>query len=339
MNTVTVEPLELDGAVVAVDFIFQNDRSKLALVGCELATYLVCSAAASGRRSSCRFELTSQQLATATGYTVRQINRTIHKLQDSGHIIRISPYVPMYELGSPKIVGVKVALADGKDVTLRTVLHFNRMPYLQLPLEFFSRLPGMSSVELQATIALLEMTWLKRSISIKAASWARRANIANTRDLCAVLDKMGWCWDIEQIGRDFWIHRTDRDRREEQLDRAMERAIEKNHAPERPYTSEVLGEWLAALGVKGEGGNSDLRIQCPKCRGIRPSLSINLDVGMYGVFYCHVCGFGKKKVILHLLDKLDIPRKIYRSKLREIFESRQSSSPKPSEVTTTAQLL
>ena len=232
----------------------------------------------------------------------------------------------MYELGSPKHLGVKVPLASDKDVTLRAVLHFNHMPYLQIPLEFFRRLPAMSSVELQATIALLEMTWFERSISVKAASWARRANIANTRDLCAVVEKMGWCWEIERIGRNFWVNRTDRDIREERLDRAMEREIAKVQAPERPYTSEVLAEWLAALGIRGEGGNSDLRIQCPSCRGIKPTLSINLDVGTYGVFYCHNCRFGKRKIVPHLLDRLGIPRRAYKATLKTISESRQVTS-------------
>ena len=325
--------MKLERPAVAVDFIFKADRSKLALVGCELATYLVCSAAASGPRSRCRFELTSHQLATATGYGVRHINRTIQKLLDTGHIIKISPYLPMYELGSPIVRGVKVALAGDKKVTLRTVLHFNRMPYLELPLEFFARLPNMSGVELQATIVLLEMTWTtsKRSFSIKAASWARQAKIANTRDLCKVVEKMEWCWNIEQIGGTFWIDRTDRDRREERLDREMEREIAKQHAlgKQRPYTSEILREWLAVLGIQGDGGNSDLRIQCPKCRGIRPSLSINLNMGTYGVFFCHDCGFGKQKIVLHLLDELGIPRKTCKNKLKEISESRQMTPSVP----------
>jgi|SRR5579864_690893 len=339
MNAGTLDPLKLERPVVAVEFIFGADRSKLALAGCELATYLVCSAAASGRRSRCRFELTSQQLASATGYSLRQTNRTIQKLQDTGHIIKISPYLPSYELGSPRLAGVKVALANGKDVTLRTVLHFNRMPYLLLPLEFFRRLPEMSSVELQATIVLLEMTWVKRSLSIKAASWAKQANIANTRDLCAVVEKMGWSWDIEQIGRNFRIERTDPDTREERADREMEREIAKQHAlgKERTYTSEILSEWLTALGIHGSGGNSDLRIQCPNCGGIRPCLSINLNVGMYGVFYCHDCGFGKQKIIPHLLDRLGIPRKTYKDRLKEINESHQMSSSEPAtKITMTA---
>lgn len=329
MNARTPETLDLQAPAVAVDFIFATGKSKLALRGCELATYLVCSAVASEPRSRCRFELTSQQLATATGYGLRQIDRVILKLQASGHIIRISPYIPLYELGSPTLPGVKVALANGKEVTLRRVLHFNRMPYLLLPLEFFHRLPDMSSVELQATIVLLEMTWITRSLSVKAASWARQAKIANTRDLCEVVEKMGWCWNIEQIGRTFFIERIDRDIREERLDREMEREIVKQHAlgkERRPYSSEILSEWLTALGIHGSGGNSDLRIQCPDCGGIRPCLSINLNVGMYGVFYCHDCGFGKQKVIPHLLDRLGIPRKTYKDRLKEISESHQMTS-------------
>jgi hypothetical protein len=237
----------------------------------------------------------------------------------------------MYELGSPMLPGVKIALADGKDVTLRTVLHFHRMPYLQLPLEFFGRLPGMSKVELQATIVLLEMTWFTRSLSIKAASWARQANIANTRDLREVVEKMGWCWNVEQVGRTFFIERTDPDTREERLNREMEREIARNHAPEnkRPYTPEMLSEWLTVLGIHGEGGNSDMRVQCPNCRGFRPSLSINLDVGTYGVFYCHDCGFGKQKILPHLLDRLGIPKKTYKNKLKEISDRTQTRNTPP----------
>jgi hypothetical protein len=329
MNTRTPKPLKLDAPAVAIDFIFKADRSKLALVGCELATYLVCSAVASGRRSKCTFELIPQQLAKATGYSLRQTNRAIHKLQDTGHILKIAPYLPIYELGNPFVVGVKQRLADGIAVTLRTLLHFKHRPYLVLPHELFLRLPTMSSVELQASIVLLEMTWFTRSITVKAASWARQANIANTRELHAVVEKMTWCWDIEQVGRNFFIQRTDADIREERLDRAMMREIAKNHASEketRPYTSETLRQWLTVLGVQGEGGNTDMRIRCPNCEGILPSLSINLELGTYGVLFCHSCGFGKNKITLHLLDILGIPRKISKTRLKEISDRTQAPS-------------
>jgi hypothetical protein len=316
------KPLNVKAPVVTVNFIFLPDKSRLTLVGCQLATYLVCSAVASSPRSKCEFELTSEQLATATGYSSRHINRALQKLEDTGYIIKKSPYLPMYELGSPNIIGVKRALAGDKKATLRTVLIYNRMAYLQLPLELFTQLPRMSNVELQATIVMLQRTAYSRSLTTTAAEWARQANIANTRDLYAVVEKMAWCSDIEQVGRNFYIQRTDPDRRKERLDREMAREIAKNHAPEkeRPYTSEVLFEWLTALGVRSLPGcaNSDLRIFCPSCRELKPSLSINLEKGDLGVFYCHSCGFGKHMVVPHLLDKLNIPRKTYKNKLKEI---------------------
>jgi len=49
-------------------------------------------------------------------------------------------------------------------------------------------------------------------------------------------------------------------------------------------------------------------------------LKINLDKGDLGVSYCHSWGFGKHMVVPHLLDKLNIPRKTYKSKLKEIGE-------------------
>lgn len=68
------------------------------------------------------------------------------------------------------------------------------------------------------------------------------------------------------------------------------------------------------------GDNSDLRIFCPSSLGLKPSLKINLDKGDLGVSYCHSWGFGKHMVVPHLLDKLNIPRKTYKSKLKEIGE-------------------
>lgn len=330
MKTKTPKPLKLNLPIVAVNFIFKADRATLTLFGCQLATYLVCSAVASSPRSKCRFVIARQQLVTATGYCPRQINRAIQYLLDKGYILRLGVGDhPLYELGSPNIGGLKHSLAGDKVVTLRTVLMYNHMPYLQLPKDFFTQLPRMTSVELQATIVMLEKTAYSRSLRIKAAEWAKQANIANTRDLCAVIGNMNWCAEIEQIGRTVYIERIDADRREERADRAMLKAIADNHAldPPRPYSRVVLAEWLTALGLQTSPGNGedDLEMFCPECNNVkRPTLSINLDKGDFGVFYCKACRFGKGKVVLHLLDKLNILRKTYMNKLREISERTQA---------------
>lgn len=302
--------------VVAVNFLYEG--SHLALGGCSLAVYLVCSAIASSPRKWCRFELTPAQLVTATGYSLNSVKTAIKKLQAEGYII---PFGEIFELGSPRdSLGYKHPLVAGKKQSLRAVLFHNRIPYLQLPEELLQQLPRMSAVELQATVVMLELTSYPRSLETTATEWARAANITNTRDLYAVTENMTWCCEIEQTGRNFYVRRTDRDTREERLDKAMERQSAKNHAPERPYTTTILLEWLESLGVRSLPGcsNSDLQIFCPACMGIKPSLSIDITQGPYGIFYCHNCRFGKRMIVLHLLDKLNIPKKIYMGKLKEI---------------------
>jgi len=318
MNSRTPEQLP----VVAVNFIFQ--QSQLVLGGCQLAVYLVCSAHASSRSSWCRFELTPAQLVTATGYSLNSVKAAIQNLLARGYILRLGAD-DFYELSSPRdAMGYGHPLTAGRRLTLRTVLMHTHIPYLQLPTELFTQLPRMSAVELQATVVMLQLTAYSRSTTIKAAAWAKQANIANTRDLLAVMDKMEWCMNIYQQGtsRLFTIYRTDRDTREERADKEMEREIAKNDAPEqeRPYTTAVLLEWLEALNVHSQPGcdNSDLRIFCPFCNSLKPSLSINLDKGTHGLFWCHSCRVGRHKVLFHLLDQLNIPKQTYTDKLNEI---------------------
>ena len=145
MNSRTPEP----DPIVPVDYIFQTARTRarrtdpelenqLSLVGSQLAVYLVCSASASTRESRCKFTLSKQQLAAATGHSTRQVQRTLKQLQASSHIYG-NP--PTFQLGQPSRY-LKQPLTD-KNVTLCTYLTHSRRPYLKLPLGLFSRLPQM----------------------------------------------------------------------------------------------------------------------------------------------------------------------------------------------------
>ena len=326
---------------VALGYIHQQPipnrltNEHLLLNGSDLACYLICSGLSNIRLSGCIFTLPAEQLAGLTGYSLRQSKSSLSRLRKSGHILkRYNDKLGtdnQYELGSPT---THQPLADGERKTsLKTVLMTKKMPYLQVPMALLEHLPQMSGVELQATIALLQMTYKKPEQWINARSWAKRANIANVRDLHSASASMDWIAEIEHRPRASEIlvkmknpvtGKLLTDEAEARSDAEMEaliadRKAEGKEVPRR-YSSAVLAEWIRHfVRVSYEDNNGELLIFCPSCqfKG-RPSLGINVSMGDYGIFFCHRCDFGKKKHIPHLLEALGIDKNEAFDKLEEL---------------------
>jgi hypothetical protein len=326
---------------VALGYIHQQPipnrltQERLLLNGCDLACYLICSGLSNIRSSGCMFILPAGRLAEMTGYSLRQSKSSLSRLQKSGHILkRYNDKLGtenQYELGVPI---TRQPLADrGSKTSLKTVLMKNQMAYLQIPMALLERLPTMSGVELQATIALLQMTYKKPEQRINARSWADRANIANVRDLHAATASMDWIAEVEHVPRAADIRVSMKnpvtgallsDEGETRDDAEMEAAIAERHAEgkevPRRYSSAVLTEWIKHfIQVCYEDSNGELLTFCPSCKFKgRPSLAISISRGEYGIFYCHQCAYGRKKHIPHLLEALGIDKKKALDKLEEI---------------------
>jgi len=284
---------------VALGYIHQQPipnrltNEHLLLNGSDLACYLICSGLASIRSSGCMFTLPAGQLAGLTGYSLRQSKSSLSRLQKSGHILKLySDRLGIeneYQLGCPT---THQPLADGgRKTSLKTVLMMKRMPYLQVPIALLEHLPKMTRVELQATVALLQMTYKKPEQRINARSWAERANIANVRDLHSATASMDWIAEIEHRPRATEIFVSMKnpitgalltDEAEVRDDAEMRAAIAARHADvqevPRRYSSDVLRQWITDLvHVCHEDNNGELFIFCPSCRFMgRPTLAISV---------------------------------------------------------------
>ena len=329
MNPLTTE--SQDDFVIAVSYCYHRttykpeiEREHLSLNGATLATYLICSSLACIRSSGCRFTLTAELVSKMTGYSVRQARRALISLQETTHIVRIG-VDGLYELGCPV---TKTVLAAGKKFGLRTLLATRQLAYLKIPRSLLDRLPGMSGVALQATIALLQATWNTPKLTFDASEWAERANISNTRDLYKIIESLDWLAEIERSKKSISISMKNPvtgkllvDEEYERAEREMADRIAERVDPKLPYTPEVLKAWISSLiPISYEHDGGEMRIHCPVCRNALPTLSISPNIGEYGVFHCIRCGYGKHKHVPHLLDELGLDAADYFKKLEQINE-------------------
>jgi len=349
MNTKFTSEYKFPTFSVAVSHIFRQPLSsyyaeeQLQLTGCDLATYLICSDLASGRKSGLIFELSAERVATKTGYSLRQSKSSLSRLQASKHIRKL----PSERLGAANFYQVcspvtGQPLAEGVQSGLKLVLVRLGMKYLQVPKTLLDHLPTMSGVELQAVVTLLKMTYKKPEQKINAHTWALKAKVANVRDLHAATASMGWIAEIRHEPRatDIFVSMKNpvtgallADEADARLDAEMKADFAKFHAEEkeipRPYSSHELARWIRELNLSicHENDSGELMMFCPSCghRG-RPTLAINLEKGDYGIFYCHRCEFGRKKHLPHLLDTLGIDRKEAFDKLEELAGKRSDSN-------------
>ncbi len=312
---------EVKTVAVPVNHIFDRDGN-IELSGSDLSSFVYCCLQANRAHSNCTFAAPVKELEPATGYSHAQLERSLKSLQEKNLIKRLpGPRFKIAEYAiATKFTGIALAelYADDRDgrrtPSLRTVLRNAKLIYFSVPKITLQQLPALKGPPLAALLSLIKYAGELREpeFAINVQQWRKMSGIACNETLLAA------CTNFEDTVSIYFEsgahHATARllnpETGREIADEQFEKTLATRQVPvELPYTRAELEAWFKSEFPDAIPNGSDLIVHCPRCKEVhpnkhRPTLRYDAGKGLWGVFYCDECGYGKRVTPVHLIAEI-----------------------------------
>jgi hypothetical protein len=312
---------ELKTVALPVNHIFDRDGN-IELTRSDLSTFAYCCLQANRLHSNCAFTAPVRKLEPATGYSHAQLERSLRSLQKNNLIKRLPG--PLFEDAkyaiATKFTGIALAelFADDRDgrrtPSLRTVLRNAKLIYFSVPKITLQKLPALKGPPLAALLSLIKYAGELREpdFSINLQQWRKMSGIAGNETLRAACANFE---DTVSIHFESGAHHatasllnpeTGREIADEQYERVLAKErVQVNN----PYTRDELEAWFKSEFPDAIPNGNDLIVYCPRCKEIhpnkrRPTLRYDAGKGVWGVFYCDECRYGKGVTPIHLMAEI-----------------------------------